>query len=188
MSKIDRSASSATTDARLEAGEVVTRFLSEEGGTGVEAKARVDAKPEEVYAVVTDYEHYPDFIPSLVDAKVLEWESDDVCILMEKLKVAFKTVEYTIRVTHDRENLTTRWVRHGGFLSRNEGGWKCGPCGKGRSLVTYRVAVEAGILVPQFIIDRLSRGSLPELFAGLRKRVGELRAGEHRDKAAGRRH
>lgn len=174
---------SATTDARLEAGEVVTRLLSKEGGAGVEADALVDAAPEEVYGVVTDYDHYPEFIPSLVDAKVLEWESDDVCILMEKLKVAFKTIEYTIRVTHDPTKLSTRWTRHGGFLNRNDGGWTCKPHGKGRSLVTYRVAVEAGILVPQFVIDRLSRGSLPDLFAGLRKRVGERRG-----KAAGRRH
>lgn len=181
----------ATTDRRLEAGEVVTRLLSQEGGTGVEASAIIDATPEAVYGVVTDYDHYPEFIPSLVDAKVLEWESDDVCVLMEKLKVAFKTIEYAIRITHDRRKLSTRWTKHDGFLRRNDGGWTCKPHGKGRTLVTYRVAVEAGLLVPQFVIDRLSRGSLPDLFAGLRKRVEELRSdgsGERRGKAAGRRH
>ncbi len=183
MSKNDRSASTAATDARLEEREVVTRLLSEDGGTGVEATALVDAMPEEVYDVITDYDHYPEFIPSLVDAKVLEWESEDVCVLMEKLRVAFKTIEYTIRITHDRAKLSTQWTRHGGFMNRNDGGWTCKPYGKGRSLVTYRVAVEAGILVPQFVIDRLSRGSLPDLFAGLRRRVGERRG-----KAAGRRH
>lgn len=183
--------SSVTPDERLEAGEVVTRLLSEEGGTGVEANALVDATPDEVFAVVTDYDHYPEFIPSLVDAKVLEWESDDVCVLMEKLKVAFKTIEYAIRVTHDRRKLSTRWTKHHGFLRRNDGGWTCKSHGKGRTLVTYRVAVEAGLLVPQFVIDRLSRGSLPDLFAGLRKRVAEVRSigsGERRGKAAGRRH
>lgn len=157
--------------AALERGEVLTRLLRDGGGHGVEATGLIEHPPADVYRVVTDYDRYSEFIPSVVDARVLEWESDDVCILMEKVKIAFKTVELHLRIRHDRKRFTTEWTKHDGFLERSDGGWTCAAYGKGRSLVTYRVDIETGMLIPQFVVDRVTRGSLPDLFEAVRLRL-----------------
>ncbi|MBI2901412.1 MAG: SRPBCC family protein [Planctomycetes bacterium] len=152
---------------KVERGEVLTRLLHDQG---VEAIGIVDAAPAKVYRVVTDYDHYREFIPSVVDAKVLEWDSKEVCILLEKIKIAFKTVEVTLRITHDRARHSTSWTKHGGSFARNDGSWRCEPHGKGKTLVTYTVDVEAG-LIPQFVVNAVTRGNLPDLFEAVRKRV-----------------
>ena len=45
-----------------------------------------------------------------------------------------------------------------------------------KSLVVYTIDSDPSILVPTFILRAAQQGTLPEVFAGIRKRVLTLRA------------
>jgi ribosome-associated toxin RatA of RatAB toxin-antitoxin module len=59
----------------------------------------VKAPPEKVWGVVTDYEHYKDFMPNVKESKVLKREGDDV-VVHYVIAVPGPNVHYTLRHHH----------------------------------------------------------------------------------------
>jgi ribosome-associated toxin RatA of RatAB toxin-antitoxin module len=82
----------------------------------------VRAKPSRVWEVLTDYEHYASFIPSVVECEVVKRQKNEVVVTFE-IEVPGSNVEYTRRDRHFPPDRIEMWVEdeEGDILT---GGWR----------------------------------------------------------------
>ena len=77
---------------------------------------------ETVHRVILDTERYPNFIQSIVSAKVIHKQSDESEVSF-KAKVAFFSFEYSIKTTKVSTSHIT-FQQHKGFFSLLHGEWR----------------------------------------------------------------
>ncbi|MBI4617021.1 MAG: SRPBCC family protein [Planctomycetes bacterium] len=164
---------------RLESGELLVSSETASDRARARAIGLVDAPPDVVWDVITDYDGYREFMPMTVESRVERVEGNSVDLFME-LKVLIKRIRYRIRLFLDRPARTVDWERIDGDLKANEGSWRLAPydnggaSGRGRTLATYTVRLEIGFFVPAAIADRLTKGSFPALYKAVRERAASV--------------
>jgi len=164
-------------------------FVRDDAATGlreVRATGEMDAPPAEIFRVLTDYDHYTEFMPYTVGSKLLWREGNEV--------VVWGMVDPPLIARRDwvtRSKLepggpggvyrTTWWpedklgpppepgvVR----LTKNSGSWTLVPVDGGkRTRGTYFTATSPGGSLPEFIVKAVSTSGIPALFAALRQRA-----------------
>ena len=161
---------SAKDRGTLELGGLVIRSETEGQRGRATALGVVQAPVEAVWDAVTDYDGYVEFMPQVVESRVDRVE-DGAVTVTNVLKILVKRIRYTIRLELDRARHRVEWRQLEGDLKANEGSWALEPFGDGRTLATYSVRIEVGFLVPQGVVDRLTRGSFGQLFQAIRDRA-----------------
>jgi ribosome-associated toxin RatA of RatAB toxin-antitoxin module len=83
---------------------------------------------------------------------------------------------YIVRVRWDesqaiRHIYTCSWSLVVGNLRENSGEWKVEPFGENRTRLTYRVIADPGGIVPRSLADEFTDETLPQVIAGVRRRV-----------------
>ncbi|MDD5643585.1 MAG: SRPBCC family protein, partial [Syntrophales bacterium] len=83
---------------------------------------------------------------------------------------------YIVRVLWDeshaeRQVYTCSWSLMEGNLREYYGDWKVEPFGAHRTLLTYRAATDPGGFAPRFLVEEFSTKTLPQVIAGVRKRL-----------------
>jgi coenzyme Q-binding protein COQ10 len=140
-----------------------------------EALFIVKASPDVAYKVITDYEHYPEFMPNMVKTSILE-RSGSVTKCKFTLKIALFTVEYSLTLKSDIHALpySVTWDFIEGDIKNTTGSWAIDKDGKGGhySLVHYSVHTEPGGITPDWITNKLSSESIPDMITAIRKRAG----------------
>jgi len=120
----------------------------------------IDATPEAVMAVITDYEAYPRFLPEMEEAVVVSQEEG-----AWEVRFAVKVVRrfsYTLRLVQESP-LTVRWTLVEGAFKVNEGGWDLVALDDGqRTHATYSIDLQVGMFVPGNILRSLVERSLPD--------------------------
>ena len=117
----------------------------------------VNAAPGDLYAVITSYAEYAEFLPGIESATVLSRDGNTVCVRFV-LNIV-KRVTYTLALVEDPP-LAVRWSLVEGDLRANAGSWQLAPTGSGVR-ATYKVEVEVGMFVPGAILSRLVGETLP---------------------------
>jgi len=144
-----------------------------EGIKTAEAVFLIKAKPEAVFKTVTDFDHYPEFMPNITKASCVECSNNDKRYRFT-LKVSLWDINYTLLLKSgykdDRYSLTWEYVE--GDIRDTSGSWRIGPYDKdkGYSLIFYRVKTDPGRFVPDWVADRLSTQSIPDMIAAVSKR------------------
>lgn len=154
----------------LEDGRVVTSIEEEGDLRRTRAEGIIDAPAAAIFATVTDYAAYPEFMPDTVDCRVLASDGR-VHVVHQEVEVAWKRIRYDIEITHRADELGTSWHQTGGDLDVNEGTWTIVPLGRNRCLAIYRLRLVPGFWIPERISNRLLRSSLPEVIRAVRKRA-----------------
>jgi len=132
--------------------------VEREGG-GVTQRATesivVNAPPEVVYRVVTDFEHYIDWVSDLKRIEVLERDATGRPLEIEFRAAAFgRSTTYALRYDYDRAPATLTWHQTSGDLTSSlEGEYRLEPHAAG-TLLTYDLEVELLVPIPTFITSR----------------------------------
>jgi len=115
----------------------------------------VSAPPSVVYRVVTDFEHYTDWVSDLKRIEVLERDASGRPLDVEFRAAAFgRSTTYALRYdyTHAPEVLT--WHQTSGDLTATlNGEYRFKPQGED-TLLTYDLEVELLVPIPTFIRSR----------------------------------
>lgn len=139
----------------------------------VEQNIIIDAPPEKVFEVVTDYESYPDFLDMVVDAEILDKPEDNVVICRFEVRI-IKTFSYTLRLVHYPYE-KTEWTYVEGAFKDNRGGWEFIPLDDGtKTKAIYKVAIDFGFAVPKMIANMLVNSSLPSMLKAFKKRIESM--------------
>lgn len=158
----------------------------------VRAVGEVDAPPDVVFGVVTDFEHGAEFMPHL-EASTIVWRvGDDVLNwAMVDFPIA-KRRDWVVRFHLEHPGADGTWrarwqtVRDGSGpppssrairVPQNDGAWTIEPLDGGRrSRATYQVVVDIGGWIPTWIANREQVKAVPDLFEAVAKRAQVLLA------------
>jgi ribosome-associated toxin RatA of RatAB toxin-antitoxin module len=136
----------------------------------------IHAPPEKVFAVITDYEKYPEFLPEVKKVKV-EFGAGNVKEVSYTVDIKAKVITYTLKHTaRPPDELAWTMVR-GEMMKGNDGAWSLKPVPEGTE-ATYRIDLKLGALVPSMVERLLAEQSLPGLLANFKKRIESQNPGK----------
>jgi hypothetical protein len=179
-------APSAAEAARLAAGEVLldsrpagSRSLSAEIGRGL-----VDAAPERVFAALTDFAHYDEWVP-FVKKSDAHPQADGSVLSFQSLDLPFPlgTRYYQLRARtavegHGEQQVWRTWwsyVPGTGNVADHYGWWVLAPFKEGRTLATCLLFTDPGGSTPAWALHRGTAETVPYIFSGLRQQIHRAR-------------
>jgi uncharacterized protein YndB with AHSA1/START domain len=164
--------------SRLAAGEVVVQSASEIDPAAsrgrVRAAVRINASPQEIWAVMTDCNQAIAFVPGLKRCRRIDsapdgrWDDIEHEVRYSRL---LPSVRYVFRADYDRPH-RIEFHRISGDLKAEEGSWLLTQTADGSgTVVEYDLYLDPGFWIPQFLVTRSLRKDLPAALVGLRDRV-----------------
>lgn len=125
-----------------------------------------------IWAVITDYEKYKDFMPNVVNCRV-DKRSGPTVIHSESVKVPVikKTIQYTVKSEHDLAGWKTSWSYVKGDVKENSGFWKLEKQPGEKTLVTYHVLLDMGFWIPEIVQNFVIQNTFPEILRAVEKRA-----------------
>jgi hypothetical protein len=179
--------------------ELVIFTKDVEQGRKILAVSDVETPPAIVFKVLSDFEHYRDFMPYVTESRILERKSTGETITyVTYARVAPPFVserDYPLSVetfdgtaSHDGV-FKIEWtaapdikpeVKGVVRIRLNEGSWQGKPLDGGKhTRLTYTLLTNPGGLIPDFVLDLSNTIAIPELFDSVRKRsLKEMSAGK----------
>jgi carbon monoxide dehydrogenase subunit G len=144
----------------------------EDGLYTVAARFRVDAPPQAVLAVLTDYERIPAFMPGVKSSVVLERHDGHVVVeqdAVSRFMFFSKRVHLMLEVQQEAGVIRFR-DRSAASFSRYEGSWHVSP-DQGSSLVSYDLVASPSFTVPRALLSRLLKRDSAEMITQLRVEI-----------------
>ncbi|SEL04262.1 SRPBCC family protein [Nitrosovibrio tenuis] len=154
------------------------------------ATAEVEASPNVVFKVVSDFEHYRDFMPYVEESRVLTRKGDNEAVTYARIAPPFVSKrDYPLKVRMTRGSpsnggvFKVEWTAHPEAepevegvvrVKLNEGSWLAAPLNGGkRTRLTYTLLTNPGGLIPDFVVNLSNTVAIPELFDAVKKRSVE---------------
>ena len=137
-----------------------------------ESTVQIDASPDKVMAVISDFERYPEFLPEIKVAEVLE-RSDDVTTVRFELRMLMK-VSYTLRLTQVGSDSLSWELVDSKLLKKNSGAWQLKADEGDITSVNYTIDLELAGKLPASVNQKMAGQALPETLARFKSRVESL--------------
>jgi ribosome-associated toxin RatA of RatAB toxin-antitoxin module len=126
---------------------------------------------DQLYAAITQYENYPQFVEGCTAVKV-DRQGPGKARVVYHVNVMSQDVTYTLDHVENVEKGIVEWILvDSNFFKKNVGSWQIKSVGSGKTDVTYNIDVEFKIPVPGFILNKLVKGSLPGMVRSFEKRA-----------------
>jgi len=134
----------------------------------------VGVPPERFWDVLTDFEHYPEFLPELKEITVHAAAHDGYEV--SHTVALIKRIQYRLKFRADPPRGLTWELVESNLLKKNSGAWTLRPEGAaGQSTrATYEVDLEVGQYVPKAIVTKLITVSLPRMLAQFKERAESM--------------
>jgi ribosome-associated toxin RatA of RatAB toxin-antitoxin module len=138
----------------------------------------IDATPEEVFRVATDYAKYREFMPRVTGSTVKEAARDHTLVeLSAELRWPAGASTVTARYTHEKlpgDIYRVRFDMIGGSLRQYLGSLYIEPFAPGKTAVTYELVAEPDTVAPKGAINRGIKRSTGNFVHALRQRINDL--------------
>lgn len=149
---------------------IVDKPVKNTNNKAIEATFWINSTPKQIFEVLTDHEKIPEFMPFIVDCKVLDHKGNIFDVYFKAQQMGFN-VEYVLRRIYEKYRKIS-WSKLKGDMKTIEGYWLFTPDPSGKGTIsTYFVFVEPGMLVPQEISRYLQKQGLPDMIKSVKKRV-----------------
>lgn len=138
------------------------------------ASGLIAHSPQRVWAVLTDFEKWPSFMPHITGTQVTRTSGTQMWV-HQTFRIVFLGMQHTTIYQLDPRFGRLSWSldptqRHD--LKSSQGRWSLIPANDAQqTLVRYGTAVDAGRRVPKFVENMLTRRSLSSLIINLRSEV-----------------
>ena len=130
--------------------------------------------PQQVWAVLTDFEAWPKFMPHITRTRVTRKDGSRTWV-RQNYRVVFFGMQHTTVYTLEPRFGELSWsldLTEKHDIKSSEGHWQLIPANKGNeTLIRYAAEMDAGRSVPDSIEGMLKRRSLAKLIANLRREV-----------------
>lgn len=135
------------------------------------ATVMIDAKPEAVWNVLTDYEDTAHIFSNVKKLKVLKASGSSKEIAFEVTSMGgLCKYDYVLNVQENEAEKRIEWSRNSGAFRINEGFWQLTPFKDG-TLVTYAKYIDGGPLMPQMFVNNELRKTMPSIMTNLKEEV-----------------
>jgi coenzyme Q-binding protein COQ10 len=136
---------------------------------GAQRTVTFNASLDKCWAVISDYERYPEFLPEVKKIRTMNRRGNEVDVQYEAEVV--KVIKYTVHMKEEGPKKVSWSFIDGEFMKDNKGGWVLEDLGNGTTKATYSIEVEVGMLVPKTIVNGLVDSQLPRLLENFKKRI-----------------
>jgi coenzyme Q-binding protein COQ10 len=131
-----------------------------------------EASIDKCFAVISDYERYPEFLPEVKKITTSNRRENEVDVHYEAEVV--KIIKYTVHMKEEKPNRVSWTFIDGEFMKDNRGGWVLEDMGNGHTKATYSIEVTVGMLVPKTILNVLVDTQLPKLLTNFKARIESM--------------
>jgi ribosome-associated toxin RatA of RatAB toxin-antitoxin module len=136
-----------------------------------EGSIEVAATPQEVMAVIADFESYPEWVGNLEEVEVLERDRRGRGSLVAfKLRTPVMSAAYTLAYDYAPRDRGMSWTYQEGTLEDLSGSYELEPL-DGVTRVTYRLEVELGMPLPGLLKRQAARQIVRSALSDLKRRV-----------------
>ncbi len=140
----------------------------------VQAAGYIEGRAAEVWAVLTDYEHLAEYMPTVKECRI-ENRSGNKVRLYYDIGFWFFTTSYTVETNEVVKNRYLTWRLLKGAFRINSGSWRLEPAGENVTRLAYHVQISHKIFPDAFILRAL-KSSLPDVYEAIQERVFENRS------------
>ena len=155
----------------------------------VKATGLINAAPDLVRRVIEDTDAYPQFMPYVIESRVVAREGRAVVVYQRLSPPMMKDVDYTMRMRFESYQAEGggrgQWIRWGAAedssvpekkkvvrLKVNDGSWLLEPtANEGQTRATYWLHSDCGKAMSPALTNIANRTTIPKIFEGLRKQV-----------------
>ena len=130
--------------------------------------ATFNCTAEEFFALITDYEKYPEFLTEVKNVKILK--TSGTSKEMEYSVSLIKTFKYKLKVEEKAPKEVQFHFISGEVFKTMKGSWVIKPDGQ-KCKVDYSVEATFGMLVPDAVAKPLVAANLPMMIENLKKRI-----------------
>lgn len=133
----------------------------------------IAATPERCFAVVTDFERYPEWVADVKEVHVLEHDAQGRGTVVSFRAGAFgRSTNYVLAYDFSGAPNAISWAQQDGDLtSRLDGSYEFRPTDDGATEVRYELAVELRVPIPGFVKRRVEANILHAAVRDLKTRV-----------------
>ena len=129
----------------------------------------INTPVKKVFAVIKDYESYPEFLPEVKSTRISNRQGDEVDVHYEVN--VLKKIRYTLRLKEEPPSRISWTFVEGELMRDNRGHWLLEDLGGGKTRATYNIEIKLGPLVPKSIVNVLVDSSLPKMLEAFKKRA-----------------
>jgi ribosome-associated toxin RatA of RatAB toxin-antitoxin module len=140
----------------------------------VSSEVLVAVPRERFFAIVCDYDRYPEFVPSVKSCRARRGPGGVEADYL--LDLGIKTIAYTLRLSEEPPHRVTWSLLRSDWMKVSNGSWELTEeGGKTRALYSVDIQIKKPPLVPQSLVDRvtdeLTRVQLPKMLEAFRRRA-----------------
>ena len=136
----------------------------------------VNASPETIYAVVTDFEHYADWVSDLKRIEVVTRDDQGRALEVEFRAAAFgRSTTYTLHYDYAQAPRELSWRQVQGDLTKTLNGRYKFEANGDDTKVTYDLEVELLVPIPTFIKSRAAYRIQTQALRELKAQAEQLR-------------
>jgi len=141
----------------------------------INARIFIPCRPDSVWLVLTDYDHLREFIPDMVESRMLEDHGSTKLIEQTGKGKWFLFGKQARVVLEVEENKYSRLDFHvvDGDFNLFDGSWRLYPKGRG-TLLTYRLSLKPKFFAPAFMVRKALSSDVPDRLAAIRDLVVNL--------------
>ena len=130
----------------------------------------IEVPAHKVMAAICDFEHYPDFVSSVLDAE-LETRTEGHWRVQFEVLLLRRKVKYRLDLQQDSDHGLSWRMVDGDWMVENEGEWELIPLSEHRTRAIYRVRVTLDDSIPQSFVTLLLDASLPRMLREFKRRA-----------------
>jgi hypothetical protein len=151
-------------------GEVLVEAIENgDGLPGLRAMFVVPASRERIWAVLLDYEHFPDIYAGIDKIQVLAHDASGATIAFW-IDAMVKKYHYVVYRHYEKPGWRLTWRRLSGDLQRLEGSWEIRDTPeRGVYLLAYESYVQVGGIIPTSLVRRSAMQKAREMGHRLRQ-------------------
>ena len=150
---------------------------SNDNARGVSATKVSDVSFEAVLAAVTDYDNFSEYMPKVKKSKTTKKLGEHSWV-DTKLNFGLFSVDYVLKmrewINRDRNRAVITWKRDSGDMKEINGKWILVKSSSGKTVIKYLSKVDAGMIIPGWIQDMLTKGAVPDLFEAVEQRAKQI--------------
>jgi ribosome-associated toxin RatA of RatAB toxin-antitoxin module len=126
---------------------------------------------EDVFTGLKRYDLYAKYLPGVTATTVLPAKvNGSGCQVRYDLKL-IKTFHYTLNMFDDTKNKIWWSLSDSNIMKSSSGSWELSPIDKHHTKAVYKLDIAFSGLVPQKIVDQLTKANLPLMMDGFQKLI-----------------
>ncbi|MDA3885589.1 MAG: hypothetical protein PF638_08355 [Candidatus Delongbacteria bacterium] len=160
--------------------DMIVRLIENTGSDikTAEALFTVDVSRKKCFELINNIIDYPSFMPD-IEKTIFVKNTSEGKLYDFIYDAPLFDIEYTLLLkdTLDEGIYYIEWSYVKGDLNDSNGSWeiKIDPDNGNGTLINYRTYLDTGTILPDWLMNRLTAGSIPDMIEAIRKRVKKIK-------------